>query len=125
MKKLIVVITSALSVLLICSIFTAFAENSFRTKVVLTIEETTYSSTNTQKVTQNSTLQTYVSKPLSAIESTNADNTQSSAELNVQSRDKTFLRTGSNMAFASVAAFFVMVISIVAVLWITKRNKRN
>ncbi len=125
MKKLIVVITAALSVLLICSIFTAFAENSFRTKVVLTIEETTYSSTNTQEVTQNSTLQTYVSKPLSAIESTNADNTQSSAELNVQSRDKTFLRTGSNIAFASVAAFFVMVISIVAVLWITKRNKRN
>ncbi len=125
MKKLIVVITTALSVLLICSIFTAFAENSFRTNVVLTIEETTYISTNTQEVTQNSTLQTYVSKPLSAIESTNADNTQSSAELNVQSRDKTFLRTGSNIAFASVAACFVMVISIVAVLWITKRNKRN
>ena len=107
MKKTLVVFCAILCLLSVFTVFTAFADDSYRTNVVLTIEETTQSSTEVQNLTP-----TDETTAVSATENITSTVTKS---------DSQFIKTGESNILNMVMIIFLIALAAV-VLLITKRK---
>lgn len=107
MKKTFVVFCAILCLLSVFAAFTAFADDGYRTNIVLTIEETTQSATEIQNLTP-----TDETTALAATENITST---------VAESDSQFIKTGESSILNTVIIVFLIALAAV-VLWITKRK---
>lgn len=107
MKKTFVVVSVILCLFSVFTAFTAFADDSYRTNVVLTVEETTQSETEYQML-----IQTDETTALKATEN---------IVTSVAKDDSKFIKTGDSDMMTEVI-LFILIASTVVVLWVTKKK---
>lgn len=107
MKKAFVVISVILCLFSVFTAFTAFADDGYRTNVVLTVEETTQYETKSQSLTQ--TDETTALKATENIVTT------------VTKDDSKFIKTGDSDILTAVILFILIALTVV-VLWVTKKK---
>lgn len=107
MKKKLVVFCAILYLFSVFTVFTAFADDSNRTNVVLTIEETTQSATEAQNLTPT--------------DETTAVSATKNIASTVTKSDSQFIKTGESNILNMVIIIFLIALAAV-VLLITKRK---
>lgn len=105
-RKLITLIMSVVSMLILISSVTAFAQTNYSTDIVLTIEETTQQSVETTHISTTPD---------------NADFTSDSiTDLN---KSNSYIQTGSVMRWSLPIAIFTVICTTLIVIWTIRHKK--